>query len=117
MNKRIVFIDYIRVIACFLVILLWDGTTSEQAWQDFTHLPYTFPSVAGHLWFMYPLISLYLVIPVVSPWLEKASAKDERLFLAFFAISTLAPWLTRFVSADLWGTCFWNPYFGYDSWK
>ena len=96
---------------CFMP-LLWDGTTSEQAWFDFTHLPYTFPSAAGHLWFMYPLISLYLIIPVVSPWLEKSSAKDERLFLTFFALSTLAPWLTRFVSANLWGTCFWNPYFG-----
>ena len=96
---------------CFLP-LLWGGLTTEQAWHDFTHLPFTFPSHAGHLWFMYPLISLYLIIPVVSPWLEKASAKDERLFLTFFAVSTLAPWLTRFVSADLWGTCFWNPYFG-----
>lgn len=99
------------VLYCFMP-LLWGGLTWEQAWTDFTHLPFTFPSSAGHLWFMYPLISLYLIIPIVSPWLEKASARDERLFLTFFAISTLAPWLTRFVSADLWGTCFWNPYFG-----
>lgn len=99
------------VLYCFMP-LLWGGLTCEQAWTDFTHLPFTFPSSAGHLWFMYPLISLYLVIPIVSPWLQTASAKDERLFLAFFALSTLVPWLTRFVSADLWGTCFWNPYFG-----
>ena len=99
------------VLYCFMP-LLWGGLTWEQAWTDFTHLPFTFPSSAGHLWFMYPLISLYLIIPIVSPWLEKASARDERLFLTFFALSTLAPWLTRFVSADLWGTCFWNPYFG-----
>lgn len=64
------------------------------------------------MWFMYPLISLYLIIPVVSPWLEKASARDERLFLYFFAASTFAPWLTRFVSHDLWGWCLWNPFFG-----
>ena len=51
-------------------------------------------------------------MPVVSPWLERASARDERLFLCIFAISTLIPWLVRFVSSDLWGTCFWNPYFG-----
>jgi surface polysaccharide O-acyltransferase-like enzyme len=64
--------------------------------------------MAGHLWFMYPLISIYIIIPVVSPWLEKASAKDERLFLYFFAFSTLMPWLHRFVSSELWGECFWN---------
>ena len=92
--------------------LLWGQMTWEQSWTDFTMLPFTFPSMAGHLWFMYPLISLYLIMPVVSPWLERASARDERLFLCIFAISTLIPWLVRFVSSDLWGTCFWNPYFG-----
>ena len=61
--------------------LLWGQMTWEQSWTDFTMLPFTFPSMAGHLWFMYPLISLYLIMPVVSPWLERASARDERLFL------------------------------------
>lgn len=92
--------------------LLWGQTTWEQAWTDFTLLPFTFPPMAGHLWFMYPLISLYLIIPVVSPWLEKSSAADERLFLYLFTLSTFVPWLTRFVNADLWGVCVWNPYFG-----
>ena len=92
--------------------LLWGQTTWGQAWADFKLLPFTFPSMAGHLWFMYPLISLYLIIPVVSPWLEKASARDERIFIGLFLVSTFVPWLTRFVSGDLWGTCFWNPYFG-----
>lgn len=92
--------------------LLWGQMTWEQSWSDFKLLPFNFPSMAGHLWFMYPLISLYLIIPVVSPWLEKASAKDERLFIGIFVLSTFVPWLTRFVSSDLWGNCFWNPYFG-----
>ena len=59
---------------------------------------------------MYPLISLYLIIPVVSPWLEKATAKDELIFLGVFAFSTLIPWLHRFVSPELWGECFWNQF-------
>ena len=92
--------------------LLWGQMTWEQSWTDFKMLPFNFPSMAGHLWFMYPLISLYLIMPVVSPWLEKASARDEQLFLCFFVLSTFVPWLVRFVSSDLWGTCFWNPYFG-----
>ena len=92
--------------------LLWGQMTWEQSWADFKMLPFSFPSMGGHLWFMYPLISLYLIMPVVSPWLEKASAHDERLFLCFFGLSTLVPWLVRFVNSDLWGFCFWNPYFG-----
>ncbi len=88
--------------------LLWGGMTLEQSVQDFKMLPFNFPSMAGHLWFMYPLIGLYLIMPVISPWLEKALAKEERLFLYLFAFSTLIPWLRRFVSAELWGECFWN---------
>ncbi len=92
---------------CFLP-LAWGGMTWETSMNDLCRLPWNFPSMAGHLWFMYPLISLYLIIPVVSPWLEKASAKDERLFLYIFVFSTTMPWLHRFVSDELWGECFWN---------
>lgn len=88
--------------------LAWGAMTWEQSMADLRMLPFNFPSMAGHLWFMYPLISLYLIIPVVSPWLEKASAKEERIFLYIFAFSTLTPWLHRFVNDELWGECFWN---------
>lgn len=98
---------------CFLLLytflpLLWGGMTWEQSMVDLKRLPFNFPSMGGHLWFMYPLISLYLIIPVVSPWLERSSAKDERIFLGIFAFTTLIPWLHRFVSEELWGECFWN---------
>ena len=100
---------------CFLLLytflpLAWGGMTWEQSLADLRILPFNFPSMAGHLWFMYPLISLYLIIPVVSPWLERATAKDERVFLGIFAFTTLTPWLHRFVSPELWGECFWNEY-------
>lgn len=91
---------------------LWGQGTWEQAKTDLMLLPFKFPDYCGHMWFMYPLISLYLIIPVVSPWLEKVSARDERLFLYFFAASTFVPWLIRFVHTDLWGWCLWNPFFG-----
>ena len=100
---------------CFLLLytflpLAWGGMTWEQSMADLRLLPFNFPSMAGHLWFMYPLISLYLIIPVVSPWLERATAKEERIFIGIFAFTTLIPWLHRFVSAELWGECFWNQY-------
>lgn len=49
---------FFMLIYCFLP-LAWGQMTWEQSWQDFRLLPFTFPSMAGHLWFMYPLISLY----------------------------------------------------------
>lgn len=88
--------------------LLWGGMTWEQSMADLKLLPFNFPSMAGHLWFMYPLISLYLIIPVVSPWLEKSSARDELVFIGIFAFTTLLPWIHRYVYDEVWGECFWN---------
>ena len=100
---------------CFLVLYAilpatWGGLTWDDAIEQLKMVPFNFPLWGGHLWFMYPLISIYLIIPVVSPWLEKAGAKDELIFLGIFAFSTLIPWLHRFVSPELWGECFWNQY-------
>lgn len=88
--------------------LAWGAMDWEQSMADLRMLPFNFPSMAGHLWFMYPLISLYLIIPVVSPWLQQATAKDERTFLYLFCLSTLLPWMHRFVNEELFGECFWN---------
>ena len=96
-----------QLLYTFVPVLLGQWTMAE-AWEGFKNLPWNFSPMGGHLWFMYPLISLYLIIPVVSPWLERASAKDELTFIGIFAFSTLIPWLHRFVSAELWGECFWN---------
>ena len=90
--------------------LAWGAMTWEQSMNDLRHLPFNFPSMAGHLWFMYPLISLYLIIPVISPWLERASARDERIFLGIFAFSTLIPVLQCLVMPELWGACIWIRY-------
>lgn len=103
---------FIFMLLYTLLPLAWGQMTWEQSLEDLKLIPFNFPSMCGHLWFMYPLISIYLIIPVVSPWLEKAKADEKRLFLYFFVASTLIPWLVRFVNADIWGWCFWNPYFG-----
>lgn len=97
------------VLYCTLPVL-WGEMTLEDTWRMLPGILWNFPENAGHLWFMYPLISLYLIIPVVSPWLEKASAKDERLFIALFVLSTFIPWLHAFGVGELWGECFWNRY-------
>lgn len=105
-----------RILPPFILFLLlytflplaWGGMTWEQSMADLKLIPFNFPSMAGHLWFMYPLISIYLIIPVVSPWLEKASAKDERTFIWLFVLSTFLPFIHRFLYEEVWGECFWN---------
>ncbi|MBO4475776.1 MAG: acyltransferase [Bacteroidales bacterium] len=80
----------------------------SQVVADLKTLPFNFPSMAGHLWFMYPLIGLYLIIPIVSPWLEKSSAREERVFIGLFILSTFIPWIHQWITPEVWGECFWN---------
>ena len=89
--------------------LLWGQIDSETSAHDLSRLLLNFPTLAGHLWFMYPLIGLYLFIPMISPWLARVSAKEERIFIWLFAISTCMPYLNRWFG-ELWGQCFWNGY-------
>lgn len=89
--------------------LLWGQIDKGTALNDLVRIPLNFPSLAGHLWFMYPLISLYLFIPVVSQWLRRATAKEELFFIGLFVLSTCMPYLHRWFG-ELWGECFWNEY-------
>lgn len=91
------------------VPMLWDQIDRETSVRDLSRIALNFPTLAGHLWFMYPLISLYLFIPVISPWLTKATAREEHFFISLFLISTLMPYLNRFFG-EVWGQCFWNEF-------
>lgn len=107
----------IRILPPFLIFIVlystipmfWNQIDMETSAHDLSRTLINFPTLAGHLWFMYPLIGLYLFIPVISPWLAKASAKEERMFIWLFAISTCMPYLNRFFG-EVWGQCFWNEF-------
>lgn len=101
-------------LAIFMVLystlpMLWGQIDGDTSMTDLRRLLLNFPSLAGHFWFMYPLIGLYLFIPIISPWLSKVSVREERFFLWLFLISTCIPFLNRFCG-EVWGQCFWNEY-------
>lgn len=89
--------------------LLWGQIDTTTSLKDLSRILLNFPTLAGHLWFMYPLISLYLFIPFISPWLEKATEREERFFVILFLVSTCIPYLNR-LFGEVWGECFWNQY-------
>ena len=107
----------VRILPPFLIFIIlystvplfWNQIDMETSLRDLSRMFINFPTLAGHLWFMYPLIGLYLFIPVISPWLSKVSAKEERFFIALFALSTCMPYLHRWCG-ELWGECFWNEF-------
>lgn len=100
---------FIFMVIYSTVPMLWGQIDSATATTDLSRILLNFPTLAGHLWFMYPLISLYLFIPMISPWLAKASAKEERFFIGLFLVSTCMPYITRWCG-EIWGQCFWNEF-------
>lgn len=107
----------VRILPAFVLFMviystvpaLWEQIDMETSTRDLMRIPLNFPTLAGHLWFMYPLISLYLFIPMISPWLAKAKPSDERFFICLFLLSTCMPYLNR-LFGEIWGQCFWNDF-------
>ena len=72
------------------------------------------------LWYLYMLVGLYLVIPVLSPWLRQASQRDLKLFLGVWGLSLLLPYVRLAApllgyegnggNQGLWGVCDWNEF-------
>lgn len=89
--------------------MLWGQIDGQTSLTDLSRICLNFPTLAGHLWFMYPLIGLYLFIPIISPWLSKATPREERFFIGLFLLSTCIPFLNRWCG-EVWGQCFWNEY-------
>lgn len=108
--KRILPPFFFFLLLYIFLPLVWGGMEIGQSLADLKTILLNFPSMGGHLWFMYPLIGLYLVMPIISPWIEQASAKDMKTFIGIFAFSTLIPWLHTFVSPEILGECFWNKF-------
>lgn len=91
----------------------WEPNPSAsfvEALKTIALIPVTFTVYATPMWYIYVLIGLYLYMPVFSAWVEKASDKAKRMFLAFWFISLFIPYLTEFVSHYQFGTCSWNSF-------
>lgn len=52
----------------------------------------------GVLWYMYVLVGLYFVAPVISPWLQQTNKKTLQIYLMIWGISLLVPFLMPFIS-------------------
>lgn len=72
------------------------------------------------LWYLYMLIGIYMVLPIVSRWLETASNRDIRLLLYLWGFSLLVPYIQYFAplagyqgnydNMGILGVCSWNAF-------
>lgn len=72
------------------------------------------------LWYLYMLVGLYLIIPILNAWLVSASRSDIRTVLFIWGISLCVPYVTMFAPAlgyegnygnfGILGVCDWNAF-------
>ncbi len=117
-KKRMVRIGIPFLVWSLLYIIVGAFTSGDYSaiTADLKTLPFNFVMTSsGHLWFVYMLLGIYLIMPLLSPWAEKVSKKEEKAFLMLWGITTLLPLIRPAAeiitgSSDLWGECYWNGY-------
>ena len=71
---------------------------------------------ASVLWFMYVMVGIYIVAPIISPWLEKIEKKTLEMYLGFWLITLCYPILKNWliVNETVSGVLFYfSGYVGY----
>ena len=85
-----------------LLPILW----GDVLWQDvpamLIRLLTNFNDQSGHFWFIYMLVGLYLFMPILSPWLQKATKCEMQRFLILWFASTFFPYV-RLFCGDIYG--------------
>ena len=96
------------------------GYTPEQLGGRLWNWVFNFNFDTIPLWYLYMLVGLYLIIPVIDGWINGASKRDLQIFLWVWVITLLLPYLRlaapllgytgNYGNLGLLGECDWNPY-------
>ncbi len=112
---------FVRVLIPFVIwsvlyaLFMPFGKDASSAVEALKHLVFNLNGDSGHLWFVYMLLGVYLVMPIVSPWLERATKREEEVFLTLWLFTSLVPFLRQAAalvtgSTELWGEANWNEF-------
>lgn len=70
----------------YLGIKAYDNELGNGVLQALVSIPFSAQGT-GVLWFMYTLSGLYLLAPVLSPWVEKASRREFQFVLVLWCVT------------------------------
>lgn len=91
------------------VPVLYGEMTVTEMMGKLTRLLWNFNYSSGHLWFIYMLIGLYLIMPVISPWLKQVSKRGEQTFIAVWFLTTFYHYFKGHLEY-MYGECPWNEF-------
>ena len=100
---------------------IWATAYVVAAGGDLRMLFFNFPDEGGHLWFVPMLMGLYIAMPLLSPWAERASKRELQGWILLWLATTTFPFLRGLWEATygepsfgavpyLWGECPWNSF-------
>lgn len=69
--------------------------------------------VVPELWFVAVIIALYLIYPVISPWIRQASLRAMRWYLIIWACALTLPYLRWLMGVDDFYYSIFGSYFGF----
>ena len=118
----------VRILIPFVIWSLVYAFVWGEPVSNLKSLLLNFNYAAGHLWFVYMLIGVYMLMPLLSPWAEKVGKKELLAYLGIWLFTTMIPIIRDWVSSDpmafaygptgiprpalypLWGEASWNTY-------
>ena len=117
----------VRILIPFLVWTVVYALVWGEPVENFRNLIFNFNYAAGHLWFVYMLIGIYMIMPLLSPWAEKVGKRELQVYLAIWVFTLFIPLISDWVGGTmvftygpsglprqalypLWGETSWNSY-------
>ena len=61
----------------------------------------------GHLWFMYMIMGVYLLMPIFSPWIKSAKKEHFYFYFTIWLISSFSHYI-HLAFPQIWGEVHWN---------
>ena len=81
-----------------------------DAMRNIARIPFTFNGYTTHMWYLYMLIGLYLLMPFFSAWVEKRDSTMTNTYLLLWLCSLTLPYLKQLIAPNLFGECAWNEF-------
>lgn len=118
----------LRVLVPFLCWSIVYALAWGEPVDNLRSLLLNFNYAAGHLWFVYMLVGIYLLMPILSPWAERVGKRELQFYLLLCFATTLIPFVRALAADDaapviygptgipnralypLWGEASWNTY-------
>lgn len=118
----------VRILIPFVIWSVAYAVCYGNPVENLSSLLLNFNFTASHLWFIYMLIGIYIMMPLLSPWGREVSRKELKVYLAIWLLTTILPfvrdimtvgqvsyivgptWVPRQADYPLFGECSWNAY-------